>query len=421
MKIIKLVFLSVVVISQTASAQIISQWRGLNRDGIYTETNLLKVWPSEGPELICYNDSLPKGYSSVAVDDNKIYLTGIKDSMDYLIALNSKCEFLWEKPIGKAWMNSFSDSRSTPTIDGDYIYVSSGDLGIACVHKISGEIVWKVNVKEKYSGKCGEWGYSESLLVIDDKVFATPAGDKTTMVAFNKKTGEEIWQSKSLNDFTGYASPIHVYENGTNMVITVLASYVVGFNADNGEVLFKSDYSAIGNKNSVKVWDEAPKVNTNSPIYFNKEIYLTSGYNHSGVKFRLSDDLKQITTVWVDSVLDVHHGATVLLNGYIYGANWINNRQGNWCCINWETGNAMYEKEWQTKGSIIYADSMLYCYDEKRGNIALVKPNSLDFNIVSEFQVTKGKGPHWSHLVIYNGKLYVRHENAVMVYNIKEK
>jgi hypothetical protein len=79
----------------------------------------------------------------------------------------------------------------------------------------------------------------------------------------------------------------------------------------------------------------------------------------------------------------------------------------------------MYETEWENKGSVIYADGMMYCYDEKRGNLALVKPTPEKFEVVSSFVIAKGDGMHWGHPAISNGVLYVRHGNALMAYNIK--
>ena len=109
----------------------------------------------------------------------------------------------------------------------------------------------------------------------------------------------------------------------------------------------------------------------------------------------------------------------MLIDGYIYGSNWINNRIGKWCCIDWNTGKAMYEKEWKTKGSIIANDGMLYCYEEKTGFIALVKATPEDFLVTSSFQVPLGKGPCWSHPTIKDGILYIRRGGALMAYKIK--
>ena len=86
------------------------------------------------------------------------------------------------------------------------------------------------------------------------------------------------------------------------------------------------------------------------------------------------------------------------------------------------TGAKGYETTWtggKGKGSIIAADGMLYCYDERRGAVALVNPDPAKFDIVSEFRITKGVGPHWAHPVIVNGVLYIRHGFALMAYKVK--
>ena len=97
-------------------------------------------------------------------------------------------------------------------------------------------------------GKTGEWGFSESPLVFEDKVFVSVGGDKTTIVALNKNTGETIWQSKSLNDYSAYVSPILVKENGKNIIINVMANNVLGIDADNGEIIFNHNYANIQNE-----------------------------------------------------------------------------------------------------------------------------------------------------------------------------
>ncbi len=78
----------------------------------------------------------------------------------------------------------------------------------------------------------------------------------------------------------------------------------------------------------------------------------------------------------------------------------------------------MFEVSWINKGSIIAADNKLYCYEEKTGNIALVKPSTYDFDIISSFRPFHKGWPHWSHLVIRNGVLYVRYKDVLKAYNI---
>jgi hypothetical protein len=109
----------------------------------------------------------------------------------------------------------------------------------------------------------------------------------------------------------------------------------------------------------------------------------------------------------------------VEVDGKIYGSNWKSNREGKWVCMDWNTGEIEYVADWYTKGSMVYADGMLYVYEERTGHVGLVKPDPKGFEVVSSFKVTKGTGPHWAHPFIADGKLFLRHGDVLLVYNIK--
>ena len=158
-----------------------------------------------------------------------------------------------------------------------------------------------------------------------------------------------------------------------------------------------------------------------TPLWYNDKVYFTGGYNHGGIMINLTDQGRKASVSWTNTDLDVHHGGVVLVDGYIYGANWLNNGNGNWCCIDWNTGKKMYEEHWKCKGSIISADGMLYIYDEKTGFVGLVRPDPEKFDLVSSFKIKLGSGPYWPHPVIHNGVLFIRHGEALMAYDIKEK
>jgi outer membrane protein assembly factor BamB len=413
-------FFFLLFISSLIKAQNLIEWRGTNRSGVYAETGLLKEWPAGGPKLLWANDGLPKGFSSACVTPNGIFLTGIIDSLDVIIALDKSGQKKWGTPYGRYWRASFSDSRCTPTFENGKLYVSSGYGDVACIDANNGKIIWQLKASDKFGGTYGEWGIAESLLINGDFLYFTPGGSKTTMVALNKNTGETIWTSESLNDNPAYVSPLLIQQNGKKMIIGLTEMYVFGVDPDNGKILWKENYYNINAAESIKIWKDAPKINTITPLYHHGNLYITQGYNHSGVMFKLSDDGAKATILWTDSVLDCHHGGVVLIDGFIFGSNWIDNGNGRWCCIDWNTGKKMYETAWNCKGSIISADGMLYCYDEKKGFVGLVKPTPEKFDLVSSFKVPKGSGPHWAHPVISDGTLYIRHGNALMAYDIKK-
>jgi outer membrane protein assembly factor BamB len=236
------------------------------------------------------------------------------------------------------------------------------------------------------------------------------------MVALDKKTGETLWQSPSLNDASAFVSPILIKIDGKKIIANITTNYLLGVNAANGQFVWTVKYTDI-QPPTFHPW--APKNNCVTPLYHDGHLFITSGYDHVGVMFRLSDGGKKIEQVWINPTLDCHHGQVVRIGEYIYGANWIDNRNGNWCCVDWNTGKTMYEKEWHCKGSVSAADGRLYCYEEKRGNLALVVPTPDEFKIVSSYRITKGKGPHWTQPVIHKGVLYIRHGDALMAFNIK--
>ncbi len=398
----------------------ISQWRPENRTGVSSETGLLKSWPPNGPDLIWSVSNLPKGYSSPSFGNNLIYLTGNEDKNDFLVAIDPAGSIKWKTSYGTAWNQSYPESRCTPTVEGEKVYVSSGSGEIVCFNGLSGEIIWSQNASQLYKGTFGEWGIAESLIIDGDKLYFTPGGPETTVVALDKNTGTLIWKSASINDSPSYVSPVLIESNGIKMIVNVLLRNIIAVNTVDGSVLWKIDHTeALDSKKSKEVWGDAPLIKCVTPLYSNGKIYVTGGYEHGGIMLKLSDDCKSVSVEWTDEVLDVHHGGVVLVDGFIYGSNWLSNSNGNWCCIDWNSGKKMYEERWKCKGSVIAADGMLYVYDERSGFVGLVKPNPEKFDLVSSFKVTEGSGPHWAHPVIHNGNLFIRHGNALMVYNIK--
>lgn len=400
-----------------ATAQTPYGWRGPERSGIYPETGLLKSWPAEGPDLLWETMDAGKGYSSPLLVGDRIYLTGMNEdeTQEIFSAYTLDGKKMYEVAYSAPWSDTYPETRTTPAIDGDKAYVISGSGEIVCLNIADGKMVWKVDGGKEFGRKTGKWGTSECPLVFDDKVIYTPSGEQTTMVALNKNNGELIWKTRTLGDVGCYVSPLLISYKGKRQIIGSTAKNIFGVNPETGEMEWTFD--GWGDPNAK--WDN---IAPNSPLFRDGKIFFCHGYNINAVMIQLNDDLKGVTLVWRNADLDTHHGAYVEVNGTIYGSNWINNNQGNWVAVDWNTGATKYEEAWEggkSKGSIIAADGMLYCYDERRGAVGLVRPNPEKFDIVSEFRITKGVGPHWAHPVIVNGVLYIRHGFALMAYKVK--
>ncbi len=409
----------VFLVATTLAAQTPYGWRGANRDGIYSETGLLKTWPADGPQLQWETMDVGKGFSSPVIVDDRLYITGMNADNDREVfsAYTLDGKKLYEVVYGSTWRDSYPETRTTPTIEGRKAYVISGGGEVVCINITNGEIVWKVDGNTQFGRKTGTWGTSESPLVYDNKVIFCPGGDQTAVVALNAATGETVWKSKSLNDISNYASPLMITHNGKRQIVTLTGKSVIGVDPATGNVEWTFD--DWGQSATEQGWE---KISPNTPLYKDGRIFVCNGYDMGSFMLQLNDNATAVNLLWRNNDLDTHIGGFVLFNGTIYGSNWINNGQGNWAAVDWNTGTTGYNTEWKggkSKGSIIEADNMLYCYDERRGTVALVKPDPEKFDIVSEFRITKGEGPHWAHPVINNGTLYIRHGSVLMAYKVK--
>ena len=394
----------------------IYQFRGPSRDGKFQESGLQKEWPAQGPQLLLEVEGIGKGFSSVVSNGKYIYVSGMIDTLDYLSCISFSGEKRWQVAYGESWKKSFPDTRSTPTIESNRIYIISGIGELVCLNSETGKINWKQNVDRDFESDWHIWGVSESPLIVGDLVICTPGGKKTSVVAFNKYTGEEAWQTASIGGQRSYASPTIFRLDGMQYVLAETATHLMVVDPRDGSVKMNYQYYQHDK------WSDQPGlIWTNIPLIKEDEIFLSMGYDYPAKMLKVKADRSGFEELYTDTVFDNHHHGLIELDGYIYGSNWENNRKGNWLCKNWKTGEITYNQIWNTKGSIIYADGMFYIYEEQKGTVALVKPSSEKFDIVSTFQVKKGVGPHWAHLYINDGKLFLRHGDVLQVYDIKER
>jgi outer membrane protein assembly factor BamB len=392
-----------------------SGWRGPGRSGMYNEKGLMKSWPADGPSMLWEVTGIGKGYSSATVTADAIYITGTKGVKDVLTAFAPDGKKKWEVEYGAITNNVNSpESRSTPTFSNGKILVVSGQGDLACITR-EGKIAWTVNYYQKYSAPVQRFGISESPLVVDNKVIATPGGNSAAMVAFNIENGNVVWETAPLNEGTQYANPLLIEYSGKKIIVTHTTTYIIGVNAADGKMLWKFNFGSVnedqkGGKNYIQ-----------TPIYRDGFIFAANGYNQTAAKIRLSTDGSDPTLVWKNSEINPHVGGMVLLGNYIFSSTHDSNSKGRWICVDWTTGKTMWTTDWFNKGSVISAEGLLYFYEEKGGNLALVKPNSEKLEVISSFQIKKGDGPYWSHPVIDNGRLFVRHGDYMAVYSLKAK
>jgi outer membrane protein assembly factor BamB len=389
------------------------QWLGPERDGISKESGLLKRWPEAGPALAWFVEGLGEGYSTVSISNQRLYTTGMIDRQEVLFAIDLQGQPLWQKTYGPAWRGRYPEARTTPTVNDDHVYVISGMGKVACFDARTGEQTWVVDAAMEFGTKFDFWGIAESPLIIDNLLVCTPSGTNATMAGLDKKTGRTVWASRSLGEESNYGSPICICLPARRLVVTMLKESIIGVDAGTGEILWRVRYAD---------YQPSPHgINPNTPVYYNGGFYTTSGYGCGGALHQLSNDGRTVTRRWSDRVLDCHHGGVVCVDGFLYGSNFKGHYAGDWVCLDCTTGKVMYDQKWICKGSIAFADGLLYCYEEKEGTVGLVRPTPERFDLISSFKVARGTGPHWAHPVICGGRLYLRHGSVLMAFDIRER
>jgi outer membrane protein assembly factor BamB len=388
----------------------IAQFRGANRDGIYQESGLLKVWPADGPKLLWETETIGHGYGSPVVLNNMLYVNGEVDSISHLFAFDLKGNLLWKSPNGREFYGEgfsagFPGSRSTPTVYKGLVYVNSGLGHMACFDAKTGKEIWATGMVKDLGGVLNYFGYCESLLVDEKNVYCFPGGKESNVMALDRLTGKKVWTSKALADDVAFTSPIIINLPGKKLFVTVSKNNLFALDALNGDLLWSVK------EDSVKY--EGAYCNT--PLYSEGFIYEISGVEKgSGAfKLKLSDDGNTVTQVWKNSNVKNETGGFVKIGDKIFTSS----DDKKLKCLDSNTG-AVTDSIKNLRGALIYADKKLYCYGDN-GNMNLIGLNGSKMELISKFKVEKGTKEHLAHPVISDGVLYIRHGKALMAYQIK--
>ena len=383
-------------------AQDVAQWRGPQRTGIYNEKGLLRQWPESGPKMIWHFDELGEGHTSAAVTSSGVYTTGMLNGTGYVFAIDLKGKLLWKKEYGPEWTENHYGVRSTPLVIKDRLYLMSSFGKLICMNTANGQTIWSIDTFKEFGGRNITWGVTENLLYDGNILYCSPGGRDATIIAVDRTNGKLIWKSRGKDEKSAYCSPLLIQLPSRKLLVTRMEGSIQGFDATTGKFLWSFDFNM------------DPYVHPNVPVYIDGYLYCTSGYGLGGVMLKLAADGAGVTEVWRNSRLDPKIGGVVVLNGTIYGGG---DRNRRFFGVDWKTGRELFALNQLAPANVIANDGLLYIYSEN-GKVTLAEPEADGLKIISTFTVPLGTGTHWAHLVINNRKLYLRHGNSLMVYDI---
>jgi outer membrane protein assembly factor BamB len=383
------------------------QWRGPERNGLSKDSGLIKQWPSSGPRQIWSISGLGDGYGSLAIKGDRIFVQGTRGGASVVFCLNrADGKTVWSAALGaKVNQSEGNGPRSTPTIDDNRVYALTENGDLACLRALDGVPVWRKNILREFGGSNPGWLICESPLIDGDRVIVSPGGRGAGMVALDKMTGKEIWRAKDLSDGAGYASCIAADVGGVRTIMNFTSRAAVGVRASDGKLMWSE--SSPANRTA----------NIATPVFADNKVFFSSDYGTGGALLGLNARNGEVEAdeLYFTKEMKNHHGGMVLVNGYLYGFS-----SSILTCLEFATGKKMWATRSVGKGSLAYADGMLYLLSES-SLVGLAEANPNAYVEKGRFSVPDQGRPSWAHPVVAGGKLYIRNQGTLASYDVRTK
>jgi len=397
-------------------------WRGPNRDGRSPDTGLLRQWPQGGPRLLMTAKNLGAGFSSVAVTGGRIYTMGDRGGAQHLIALSdSDGREAWSVRVGPVWDDEYPGPRGTPAVSDGMVYAVGTEGDVVAVDAATGQEKWRRNLVSDFGGRMmSSWKFAESPLVDGDRLVVTPGGRDAVMVALNKKTGQDIWRAKmgAIDgrgpEGAGYSSIVISNGGGVKQYIQLTGRGVISVRASDG--WFMWGYGKVANNIA----------NISTPIVTGDHVFASTGYGTGAalLKIAAAGDRTSVSEVYFldPGTFQNHHGNMVLVGQHLFAGHGHN--RGIPIALDLATGKVLWGGDIRNAGqgsaAVSYADGHLY-FRYQNGVMMLIEASPQGYREKGSFQIPNvGSIPSWSHPVIINGRLYLREQGNLYVYDVRE-
>ena len=355
-----------------------------------------------GAEIQLQIDGLGNGYSTPAITEKLIYVTGEKDSLGYIMAFDWEGKVIWKNCYGPEWTLSFPGSRAEPVVDQNRVYVCSGQGNLVCYEAETGREIWNLHLIHALGGENVTYGYSMPVLIEGDQLYCSPGGTENNIVALDKYSGKLLWTSPGVGESAGYGKPLVIRRGGLKLLMTFSEFTFLGLNAHTGELLWTFDLNFKG---------ELP---CNQPLYSEGSIYIVAGPGNGALAFDLSPDGKSISLRWRNLQFNTFFGGFVLAGNYLVGAAEGSN---SYVSVEAASGNIKSRLRFG-KGAIAAAEDLLIAYNQ-RGQLGILGMQDGNLSLLRELKVTLGTGEHFARPAFFNHMLIIRHGDTLLGFGMQ--
>lgn len=408
------------------------QWLGPQRDSIWRETGILEKFPPGGPP-VRWRAEIAAGYAGPAVADGRVYV------MDHVVAKEAKkpvspfergsiagtervlClndangRILWKHEYDCPYTVSFPlGPRTTPVVHKDTVYTLGAEGNLLCLHTESGNAVWSRDLKKDYGVKAPTWGFSAHPLLDGHKLICMVGGAGSTVVAFDKDSGKEIWRALTARE-PGYCPPM-IYEfGGQRQLIVWHAEAINGLDPDTGKVYWSQPMNTY----------DGMAIPT--PRKIGNSLFITSPGNNTAL-LRLGSERASVEVVWhgdKKTGFSSVFGTPFFEDGYIYGSN--GDPDGKLCCVKADTGERVWEtfahnggKKAQSGDVFIIKNGERFFLATDKGDLVIAKISPKGYQEISRTHLLEptatawGREVVWSHPAFANRCIYARNDKEIV-------
>lgn len=389
-----------VSLTLAATAENWTRFRGENGTGVSAQEGIPTTW---SPGDYAWKIKLPGlGHSSPVIWKNKLFITTAIDrgAVRYLYCINASTgETIWRKQTGLNTSHKHKKSSwasSTPAVDGERVYVAFADKEsyFLAAYDLDGKLIWRRNIGAFDS----QHGQGVSPIIYKDLVII-PNDQKgpSSIVAYNRKSGELVWSTLRSVRKTSYATPMIYREAGKKpqLICASGAMGATGVDPETGDLLWQSGTFP------------GPRGRTvHSPVAAAGLIFQSAGGGGKGSLMVAVDphgrgDVSKSHVKYRRKRLLPYVPTPVAYKGHLY----LWNDDGVVNCVEPKTGKTIWTRRvgGGYSGSPICIDGKLYCMSEQ-GNVVVVAA-SPKFKLLGK--VSLGEASH-STPAVANGRLYLK-------------
>ncbi len=397
------------------------QWRGPNRDANWQETGIVDSIPAGGLPLR-WRARVLNGWSGPAVVAGRVYVTDHNYKSDPEVErvlcfdeATGKQLWLYEYPCPYQNMEYGNGPRATPTIHDGLVYTLGTKGHLTCLDAASGELVWKKDPTEQDT-EVPRYGASAAPLVVDDLLIVTPgARPDGTLIAFDRKSGEERW--RALGDRPGYSAPIAIDIGGKRQVILWTGDNVNSVDPKTGTLLWQIPYKA----------QFDPAQATATPVVHKDKLLCLAAWNRGSMMIQLDTAKPGASIFWKTRAQPTANVNTPVFNDddSIYTVV----GDGALCRLNPANGDEIWRTRAATSdqfgGAHIVSNGDRFFLLNQKGHLISAKLTPDGYHetgratLIEPTAGYRAAGPViWAHPAFANKNIYVRNDRELVCFSM---